>query len=434
MAAEGMLAHIDPRCPVLILKMSGTPVHHGAVGVARTLGRRGVRVYAVVEDAYTPLAMSRYVSKAFISDRVPADSKAFVKAMAHIAESIGRLGIVIIPMDDLAAVSIAENANDLAQWFLIPPVAPNIPRKLADKASLYSLCNEIGVPTARSLFPRSFDEVRAFAECTQFPVVVKAAEQWLPIGSAFCTKVMETRKQLSDLCERYDYRGKTRFLIQEHIPGEDWIAHGYYNSVKNIRLTFTGRKLCAYPSEAGSTAVGLSVDNVQLRHESERLLESVAYSGIVDMDWRRDARDGQYRLLDCNPRIGQNFRIFENSEGIDVALAQYLDLSQQFVKETPSIEGRLFTVESFYALALLRRFILGGSEQNRTVKSHYHVREFAWWSMDDPVPFFVMVLRVVIRTISRTLARRTWWSLFSARKANAVSSRSPTSVSNSSAA
>src|ERR1700690_77343 len=57
---------LDTRFPALILKASRDFIHHGALGVARTLGRLDVPVYAVVEDAYTPLATSRYLTKAFV--------------------------------------------------------------------------------------------------------------------------------------------------------------------------------------------------------------------------------------------------------------------------------------------------------------------------------------------------------------------------------
>ncbi len=190
-----MLPSLDAHYPALILKMSRTPIHHGALAVARTLGRLGVPVYAVVEDAYTPLSMSRYLTKAFVWDSCPTDPESFVKAMSVIAQFIAR-PTIIFPMDDLSAVFVAENATRLAQWFIIPPIPPKLPRQLANKACFHALCAEIGMPLARSVMPHSFDDVRAFTESTRFPVVVKAAEQWLPLKDTFVTKVIQTPEQL----------------------------------------------------------------------------------------------------------------------------------------------------------------------------------------------------------------------------------------------
>jgi len=393
---------LDANYPALILKMSPTPIHHGALAVARTLGRLGVPVYAVVEDAYTPVAVSRYLSKSFVWDKCPADPESFVKAMSVIGEFIAR-PTIIIPMDDLSAVRVAESAASLAPWFIVPPIPPQLPHELANKARLHALCTEIGIPLAQSVVPHSFDEVRAFTERTGFPVVVKAAEQWLPLKDAFVTKVIQTPEELFKVCENYNYEGTQRLIIQEHIPGDDWICHGYYNAEKNISLTFTGRKLRGYPPDAGSTALGTSLDNETLRGASEKLLKAVAYSGIIDMDWRKDERDGQYKILDCNPRVGQNFRMFENSAGIDVVRAQHLDLSGRRIDDAALIEGRLFTVESFYALALLRRLPRGASKQDAGKYLPPKGRELAWWSSDDPLPFFSMSVRQCMRVLGRAM-------------------------------
>jgi D-aspartate ligase len=397
-----MVPSLEAQYPALILKMSRTPIHHGALAVARTLGRLGVPVYGVVEDAYTPLALSRYLAKAFVWDSCPIDPESFVKAMSLIAEFIAR-PTIIIPMDDLSAVSVAENAASLARWFVIPPVPPQLPRQLANKACFHALCADIGIPLARSVIPHSFDDVRAFTESTEFPVMVKAAEQWLPLKDTFVTKIIKTPEQLFNLCENYDYEGSQRLIIQEHIPGEDWICHGYYNSDKNINVTFTGIKLRSYPPDAGSTALGLSRDNETLRCVSEKLLKAVSYSGIIDMDWRKDERDGQYKLLDCNPRVGQNFRMFENSAGLDVVRAQHLDLSGRRIDNAAMIEGRLFSVESFYALALLRRLPRGASKQDTAKYLPSKSRELAWWSSDDPLPFLMMSGRQFTRVLGRTV-------------------------------
>jgi D-aspartate ligase len=397
-----MVPSLDANYPVLILKMSKTVIHHGAVGVARTLGKLGVPVYAVDADAYTPLAMSRYLTKAFIWDTCPADAESFVKAMSLIADVISRPAI-IIPMDDLSAVLVAENAASLARWFTIPPIRAELPHQLANKACLNALCAEIGIPSARSVVPHSFDEVRAFAEGTEFPVVVKATEQWVPLRDMFVTKVMRTPAELFNLCENYNYEGSQSLIIQEYVPGDDWICHGYYNSEKNVSVTFTGRKLRAYPTDAGSTAQGLSLDNETLRCASERLLKAVAYSGVIDMDWRRDDRDGQYKILDCNPRVGQNFRMFENSAGIDVIRAQHLDLSGRSIDTAAPMDGRLFTVESFYVLGFLRQPTRNASKQDAGKYPASKGRELAWWSVNDPVPFFAMGMRMFIRALKRAL-------------------------------
>jgi hypothetical protein len=43
-------------------------LHHGSVGIIRSVGRMDVPVYAIVEDRFTPAAVSRYLPGAFLWD------------------------------------------------------------------------------------------------------------------------------------------------------------------------------------------------------------------------------------------------------------------------------------------------------------------------------------------------------------------------------
>ena len=395
-----MLPSLDTAYPALILKASRHVINHGALAVARTLGVLGVPIYAIVEDGFTPLAKSRYVTRSFVWDVWPNDPESFVKAMSAIASVIGRPAI-IIPMDDLSAVFVAENAASLARWFLLPPVAPLLPRQLANKASFLALCAKLGTPVPRTVVPDSIDDVVTFAANAEFPVVMKATEQWFLLNDRFNVKIIQTPDELFKTYERFEQAARRRLVIQEYIPGCDWVSHGYYNSEKGISLTFTGRKIRGYPPDAGSTALGLSLGNEALRLEAGRLLSAVAYSGIVDIDWRKDERDGQYKVVDCNPRVGQNFRMFESSAGIDVVRAQHLDMSGRSIVAADMIECRLLAVESFYVMALLRRSPRNASKPGARMDPPPKSKELAWWSRGDPLPFFVMSLRLFMRVLRR---------------------------------
>jgi predicted ATP-grasp superfamily ATP-dependent carboligase len=338
------------------------------------------------------------LTKAFVWKSWPDNSQALLTAMARIRDVIGR-PTILIAMDDLSAVFVAENATALSQWFLFPRLRPSLPRQLANKASLYSICTEIGVPCARSIVPHSSDEVREFIDHTSFPMVVKAIEQWRLLKSRYNVKIVQTREALLKICDQMESEENPQMLLQEYIPGEDWIYHGYCDSKADLYVSFTGKKLLDYPLGAGSTAIGFSCGNEVLYAQSERFLRAISYSGISDMDWRRDARDGQYKLMDCNPRVGMNFRMFENVAGIDVVRAQHLNLTGRSIDCTEMIEGRSFIVESFYILSSIR----GGLVVAARGRPRHKGVELAWWSSDDTLPFWMMGVRLVLQTAKRVL-------------------------------
>jgi D-aspartate ligase len=71
----------------------------------------------------------------------------------------------------------------------------------------------------------------------------------------------------------------------------------------------------------------------------------------MDIDYRFDKRDGKYKLVDFNPRVGLNFRIFDDHAGINVVRALHLDLTGRSIRRTPMVEGRLLIVESMDPVA-----------------------------------------------------------------------------------
>lgn len=416
---------LDKTHPVLIFKASRATIHHGAVGIARSLGQLGVPVYAVVEDRYTPLAASRYLTKAFVWKSWPGSSEAFLAAMARIRDAINQ-PTILIPLDDLSAIFVAENATALSRWFLFPKLPQSLPRQLANKASLYATCVRMGVPCARTIVPHSSDDVREFIEHVSFPIVAKAAEQWHLLKGGYNVKIIQTHQALLALCDQVDSEENSEMVLQEYIPGEDWIYHGYCDSKAGLYVSFTGKKILDYPPGAGSTAIGLSAGNEALLLQSEKFLRDISYSGISDMDWRRDERDGQYKLMDCNPRIGMNFQMFETSAGIDVVRAEHLNLTGHSVDPSQMIEDRRFIVEQFYFLSLVRggrvTIKLSGSPVTRN-------RKLAWWSSDDKLPFLVMSGRVVWQSTIRAL-RHAWQKLVTLVKQSKRSSRTVASRHN----
>jgi hypothetical protein len=161
-------------------------------------------------------------------------------------------------------------------------------------------------------------------------------------------------------------------LLQEAVPGDDWLFIAYCDAGSDSLVSFTGRKLRAYPAGAGETAYGITEDNPALREMLEHLLKTIHFVGVASIDVRYDRRDGTYRLLDFNPRTGAAFRLFENVHGIDVVRALHLDLSGRSVPRGPQRDGRRYIVEPYDFWTGLRH-LLGADER-------------AWLARDDLRP------------------------------------------------
>ncbi|MFD8308230.1 ATP-grasp domain-containing protein [Streptomyces sp. NPDC059690] len=386
----------DRAVPGLIVKFGDYPLHHGGVGAIRSLGRLGVPMYAITEDPYTPAASSRYLKKSFVWPTTGTEDPGhLVEGLLRIGRRIGRPA-VLLPTDEEAAVLIAEHQDVLAGRFLFPRVDPVLPRRLASKQGLHELCVEHGIPSPTAAFPQSYDDIVAFAEKARFPVVAKNREAFLrrtrPAVNG--TTRIATREGLLRLAR--DWGERPGVILQEYLPredAEDWIVHAYFDRNSTPLAMFTGVKVRSWPPHAGMTANAYVVDNPELADIAARFIKQIGFSGIIDLDLRFDRRDGQYKLLDFNPRMGAQFRLFENESAVDVVRAMHLDLTGRPVPEGEQRAGHRYIVENIDLPALLAYRRSGYTTPHAPVRASG--TELAWLAGDDPLPFVTMLARFV---------------------------------------
>lgn len=413
-------ADFDRTVPALVLKIGQDPLRSGPVGALRTLGRVGVPAFAVTEPGVTPAGLSRHCAGRFIWRATGDEDPGFLAdALCEMGRQAGRRS-VIVPMDDESAVLVAEYAARLSEHFLFPSVASGLPRQLASKSGLSELCEEHGVPAPASVVPAGRDELAAFAATATFPIVVKNAEAWdrrNPVGrsvgaSSSGTRVLHDPAELLVLSETA--AGAPGLIVQEYIPAEqaeDWIVHFYSDANADCRVIFSGLKVRSWPPVAGVTACGVSITNPVLTALTERFCKQIGYGGVADLDWRLDRRDGQYKLVDFNPRVGNNFRLFKNDAGIDVVRALHLDLTGREIPAGAQVDRARLVVEHIDIPARIAR-------RDRQVRNRWsagsdapHRRplstEYAWLAADDPLPSLAMLTRVIslIKVLRRGMPR-----------------------------
>jgi len=184
-------------------------------------------------------------------------------------------------------------------------------------------------------------------------------------------------------------------MLQEYIPpesSEDWIVQAYSAQDGTIAPLFTGVKLRSWPVQGGITVEGRAVANPELERLSRRIFDELGYRGVSDLDWRFDHRDGVYKLLDFNPRVGAQFRLFETDAGIDVVRALHLDLTGRPVPGGTPVEGRRFVCEQLYLPGRLSR-ARSASTPRAMQGGADGPLELAWLALDDPLPVAAMVAR-----------------------------------------
>ncbi|MEV6863455.1 hypothetical protein AB0M44_20925 [Streptosporangium subroseum] len=329
-----------------------------------------------------------------------------MRGLLEIASSLqGRA--VAVATDDEAAILLAEHAEALSDHLLLPPVPHGLPRLLASKHDMFELCRRYDIPAPESRLITSRDQVDEIVREFAFPVVLKNSEPWVRLAAPVVSRstVVDTPQELYELAAGWP--DVPYALVQEYLPrseSTDWIAHVCCDAEGDVVVGFTGVKVRSWPPHVGVTTYAYSVSNPELAALTARLCKESGYSGIADLDWRLDHRDGKYKLLDFNPRVGAQFRLFETDTGIDVVRAHYLTLTGQGVPPGVQVEGRRIIVENLDVPARIA-YRREAAREHRIPEGGK--REFAWLVADDPLPGLVTAARS-----ARPMARRVVPRLF----------------------
>jgi D-aspartate ligase len=348
-----------------------------------------VSVYVVACRPRTAAFFSRYCSGNYVCDVTNGDAERSVNFLLDVGQKIGRRAI-LIPTDDKALLFCASYAQILREQFLFPALCADLIRELSSKQGMYHLAKKHGVPTPEAAFPKSRQDVLEFVSRASFPVMVKGV---------FASVLLKTTgekmfivRSASELLEKYDAAedlANPNWMLQEYIPGGDdtvWMLDGYFNDRSECLLSFTGRKIRQYPFRHGSTSLGICLENETVRKTTIEFMKKIGYKGLLDIGYRYDARDGLYKVLDINPRIGSTFRLFVADNGIDVARAMYLDLTGQPVIPGTLREGRIWLVEDQDLISCLRYHREGTLTFKQWIDSFRGVEETAFYASDDLYP------------------------------------------------
>ena len=365
--------------------------HHGVLGIARSAGRLGVPVYRVGLERWAPAAASRYVTGWEVVPEA-ASHEQILDTLGDISERIGPA--LLVAADDAACVFVDEHAGVLASEYLLASQPVGLARMLASKRGMYELCQTHGVPTPRSTFPQTEEDVLAHAEQIGLPTVLKCVNAADAPTFSPRVSIAQTRQELIESYRQMQPPQMSNVLLQEYVPGAPetvWMFNGYFDAQSECKVGFTGKKIRQSPPYTGATTLGECLPNSTVYETTVRFMRAIGYRGILDIGYRFDSRDGQYKLLDVNPRIGGTFRLFVDEHGMDVLRALHLDLTGREVPANSSPDGRRWVVEpldlaSSIVYARRRDITLGG-----WARSFRGVREAAWFALDDIAPFLALL-------------------------------------------
>lgn len=293
--------------------------------IIRSLGRHGVPIIACSSDQRAIGFRSRFVCERHVT---PAyhDEESFLEFLVEHARKWDRP--ILFPTDDHLAVLLARNRESLEKDFVIPGPAWDTMEKVIDKGKTYAVARDAGIPVPTSFFPTSEEDLEEQAPSLHYPCILKPRVghmfQRVTGRKLFVVRDAQTLMKLAAPLLQEGHQ----MMVQEIVPGGDdavFVYAAYYDGNHEPRAEFTGRKVRQIPRGYGTTRVLQGVQCPQVRQLSRELLTPLRYSGLSDVEFKLDHRDGRYKLIEVNPRSGKWIGC-ATANAVDLPWAMYLDM------------------------------------------------------------------------------------------------------------
>jgi D-aspartate ligase len=378
-------AEVIANRPVGALVVGGD---HPGLGIARSLGRRGIPVY-VVDDQFCISSFSRYATRVIKVDNL-RDERKTVETVLEIGKRFNLRDWIIIPTRDETVAAFSRHRTQLLEIFRVPTGDWESVEWAWDKKKTYELSESLGIPCPKTYTVNSADELRSIY--SKLPLAIKPAikEHFFYATGAKAWRA-DTVEELSTLYEKARRQIRPEeILIQEIIPGDGREQYSYCAFVRHGQphSTLIARRARQHPREFGRAASYVeTVELPAIEELSQRFLRAINYSGLVEVEFKRDPRDGKYKLLDVNARAW-GFHSIGSVSGVDFPYLLFADQTGLATKPARAKAGvgwlRLLT-DVPTALSDLTHGSLTIGAYLRSLRA---TRTEAVFSLEDPLPSF----------------------------------------------
>ncbi len=383
-AAQAAPHRTDPQAMPGALIIGGA---HVSVAVARSLGRHGIPVWMLANH---PIATySRYVERS-----IPwpgAEHPDGLNSIIDLAKQNGLQGWVLIAGGDQDMCLIAKNHTLLSQYFRVATPDWDTIQWAYDKRLTYQRAAELGIDFPASFHPQSLEEIERL-NC-RYPVILKPAfRKGIDEFTQAKAWRADDREQLLALYKRAAaFVGNDAIIVQEWIPGagESQFSYAAMCDRGEPIVSLVARRARQHPIDFGRSSTYVeTIEQSEVEDLGRRFLKSIAYTGVVEVEFKHDRRDGHFKLLDVNGRFW-TWNGLGPLAGIDFPYLAWCQALGETVAPARGRAGVAWMHTSRDVVAAYQEMMAGNLTFGQYLASFRKPLAFANFALDDPMPAFV---------------------------------------------
>lgn len=372
------------------------------LGIVRSLGRQGVPV-CVVDDEMSISRVSRYTTHFVKVANLREEQKA-IDTLLEVGERLNLSGWVLYPTREELVAAFSHHRSRLSQLFRVPTPDWNSIQWAWDKRNTYRLARQLGIPTPITYYPEDVDQLNQLDGLTP-PFAIKPAIKehfiYATKAKAWCANNHTELRTLFQKASKLVGPGEV--MVQELIPGGGTQQFSYCAFFRNGEAVgkMVARRRRQHPLQFGRASTYVeTVDAPIIEELSERFLRAIDYYGLVELEYKLDPRDSQYKLLDVNARTW-GYHSLGARAGVDFSYMLYSDQVGLPVSVCKGQSGLGWVRMTTDLPAALMAISSGDTSWTSYLRSLRNCNVEAVFSRDDPRPGLVEVLLIPYLAVKR---------------------------------
>ena len=302
------------------------------LGIVRSLGRQNVPI-CVIDDEHSIARFSRYATHS-VAVASLRDERQTIDTVLEIGHRLNLKDWVLYPTRDETVAAFARYRPILTEWFRVPTGDWNTIQWVWDKRNTYRLANELGIPAPQTWHPCNVDQLEQISTDPPFALKPAIKEHFIYATKAKGWRA-NNRTELRELFQRAAAQvGPDEVMIQDLIPGDGRQQFAYCAFIKEGRAvgSMVVRRRRQHPEEFGRASTFVETIELPLLEQlSERFLRAIDYYGLVELEYKLDPRNREYKLLDVNARTW-GYHTLGPGAGVDFPYMLFADQVGEQVK------------------------------------------------------------------------------------------------------
>ncbi len=376
-----------------------------SLGIVRSFAEQKIKS-VVLDHVKSHAFYSKYSYGELVANPI-TETDNFIKDLILFGKKLKNKGFIIATNDEWL-LPISRNQKQLEAYYYFPMSENKVIEICSDKEKLYSFAEENKIPYPKTFFLKNIHGIEKIEAEIIYPCILKPTitvgftEKLKTRGRVFR---LENKKELIKIIDKIKKADLSNipYVLQEYIYGgieSLYTITTYSNKYGNIIAYSTGHKIRQNPPDAGTIVSGKVTPQPELYEYAKKLIKNVGFYGIANTEFKKDSKNGEFKLIEINPRPGKwNYSV--TASGINMPIIALKEAEGEKYNKIQTSDNELiwlvFIEDFLLSLFLFKKkgypeFNISFSQWRKSIKGK---KVFPIFSIKDILPYFHYLITLI---------------------------------------